>query len=66
VPSIFHEALLHLRTPWGVSWAIALALVLLAIARLPQSPNELHRWTFSGTIIGTLLVDALFGLAACM
>lgn len=66
VPSIFQEALLHLRTPWGVTWAIALALLLLAIARLPQSRSDLHRWTFSGTIVGTLLVDALFGLAASL
>jgi len=69
---IFHSALAQVQTPWGVSWAIALAATLLIAGLLPLTlpgvwaarPSQLHWWTFSGAVLSTILVDSLFWLTA--
>jgi hypothetical protein len=62
--SILQEALLHVQTPWGVFTAMicAAALTLTALWAL-RSPHQYH-WVFAGAVLGTLMVDSLFGLVA--
>ncbi|MDY6938290.1 MAG: DUF3120 domain-containing protein [Cyanobacteriota bacterium] len=66
VVPIFQEAIAQVRTPWGILWAAILATALLLGGLLPLgSPNpRLHYWAFSGAVLSTILVDALFWLAA--
>ncbi len=64
VQPIFQNALAQIQTPWGVGWAIALALLLLVVGILPLFSRQLHWWAFSGAVLSTILVDSLFWLAA--
>lgn len=69
---IFQVAIAQVQTPWGISWAIALGVVLLVAGLLPLSIqgvrvarySQLHWWTFSGAVLSTILVDGLFWLTA--
>jgi len=62
---IFQGALVRIQTPWGISWAIILAILLLVVGLLPLRSQALHWWAFSGAVLSTILVDGLFWLAAC-
>lgn len=64
VQPIFQGAIAQMQTPWGISWAIALALLLLTVTLLPLFSRQLHWWAFSGAVLSTILVDSLFWLAA--
>ncbi|WP_264319520.1 DUF3120 domain-containing protein [Zarconia navalis] len=66
VAPIFGEAIAQVRTPWGALCALVLAAILLLGGLLPlRGPNPpLHYWAFSGAVLSTILVDALFWLAA--
>lgn len=66
VQPVFQSALAQINTPWGVSWAIVLALLLLVVTILPLRHHQLHWWAFSGAVMSTILVDSLFWLAAVM
>lgn len=61
---IFQQAIAQVETPWGVGCAVMLATILLLAGFLPLRSRQVHGWTFSGAILGTLLVDGLFWLAA--
>lgn len=61
---IFQSAIAVVRTPWGVSCAIFLVGVLLTVGLFPLRFGKPHWWAFSGAVLGTILVDSLFLLAA--
>ncbi len=61
---ILQSAVAQVQTPWGQSWALILALVLLTLGILPLRYRQIHWWAFSGAVLSTILVDSLFWLAA--
>ncbi len=61
---IFKSALAQIQTPWGISWAIVLVNVLLAISLFSLRKTEIHWWAFAGAVLSTILVDSLFWIAA--
>lgn len=62
---IFQAAIAQIQTPWGFSWAMILATLLLVTSLLPLRSQKLHWWAFSGAVLSTILVDGLFWFAAC-
>ncbi|MDX2232711.1 MAG: DUF3120 domain-containing protein [Leptolyngbyaceae cyanobacterium bins.349] len=62
---IFQAAIAKVQTPWGVSWAMILAVLLLLVSLVPLRSQTLHWWAFSGAVLSTILVDSLFWFAAC-
>ena len=61
---ILRSALAQVETPYGVAWAIVLAVVLLTLGIIPLKYKQLHWYAFSGAVLSTILVDSLFLLAA--
>lgn len=61
---ILKSALAQVQTPWGISWAVVLVNVLLAVSLWSLRKTELHWWAFAGAVLSTILVDSLFLLAA--
>ncbi|MCS6941896.1 MAG: DUF3120 domain-containing protein [Geminocystis sp.] len=57
---ILHHCLARVQTPWGISWAIVLANLLLAVSVWGLAKRETHYFVFSGATIGTIFTDALF------
>ena len=66
VSPIFHHALAQIETPWGISWAIVLLNLLLAIGIYPLQKRVCHWWAFSGAVLSTILVDGLFWITASL
>ncbi|UKO96255.1 DUF3120 domain-containing protein [Nostoc sp. UHCC 0870] len=64
VSPILQAAVTQVQTPWGVSWAIILAIVLLVAGVIPLSQKQRHLYAFGGAVLSTILVDSLFLLAA--
>lgn len=62
--SIFQSAIAQIETPWGISCALVLILILLSVGLLSLRRPELHWRAFSGAVLLTLVVDGLFGLIA--
>lgn len=63
---ILQNAIAQIHTPWGISWAIVLVNLLIAVGSLSLQKVELHRWAFAGAVLSTILVDSLFFIAASM
>lgn len=63
-PQILQNALTQVQTPWGQTWAIILALVLLTVGILALARKQRHWYAFGGAVLSTILVDSLFLLAA--
>ena len=61
---ILKSALAQVQTPWGISWAVVLVNILLAVSWWSLRKTELHWWAFAGAVLSTILVDSLFLLAA--
>lgn len=61
---ILKAALAQVQTPWGISWAIVLVNILLAVSFWSLNKIELHWWAFAGAVLSTILVDSLFWIAA--
>ena len=61
---ILKAALAQVQTPWGISWAVVLVNILLAVSWWSLKKTELHWWAFAGAVLSTILVDSLFLLAA--
>ena len=61
---IIQLAFTHVQTPEGAIAAATCALVLLTLAWMSWHSSHRHNWIFSGTLLGTLLVDSLFVLLA--
>ena len=66
VAPILHSALAQVQTPWGLGWAIVMAIVLLIVGIFPLRYRQYHWWAFSGAVLSTILVDSLFWLAAAL
>jgi hypothetical protein len=64
VGPIFKSALAQMQTSWGFGWAVILAVVLLGVSVLPLRSRQDYWWAFSGAVLSTILVDALFWFAA--
>jgi len=54
------------KTEQGFLWALLLLSFLFSVAAIALKTRVLHWWVFSGAVIGTLLVDALFGASALL
>jgi hypothetical protein len=65
VMPIFQDALAQMQSAWGVSWAVVLVNLLVAISWWALKQPQLHYWSFAGAVVSTLLVDGLFFIAAC-
>ncbi len=64
VSPILRSAVAQVETPWGLSWAIVLAIILLVLGIFPLRYRQFHWWAFSGAVLSTILVDSLFWIAA--
>ncbi|MGH1396455.1 MAG: DUF3120 domain-containing protein [Trichormus sp.] len=64
VSPILQAAVTQVQTPWGVTWAMILAIVLLIGGVIPLSQKQQHWYAFGGAVLSTILVDGLFLLAA--
>ena len=63
---ILQEALVQVQTPWGMLTAMVCAAVLTIVALKSLRSFQIEHWVFGGAVIGTLMVDSLFGLAAVL
>ena len=61
---IFHSALNQMQTPWGISWAIVLVNMLLAVSLWSLQKRQRYWWAFAGAVLSTILVDSLFWIGA--
>ncbi len=69
VGEILHNAVTQVKTPWGETWAIGLAVSLLIIGILPLKISKIpqkHLYAFSGAVLSTIVVDGLFLVAALL
>ncbi len=64
VSPILQTAFIQVQTPWGQSWAVVLATLLLTAGVLPLRTKEKHWYAFGGAVLSTILVDSLFLIAA--
>jgi hypothetical protein len=64
--SILQSAIAQIETPWGISWAVVLVNLLIAVGWRSLQKPELHGWAFAGAVLSTILVDSLFLIAASM
>ncbi|NDJ19689.1 DUF3120 domain-containing protein [Myxacorys almedinensis] len=64
VRPIFQQALVQMNTPWGLSWVVLLAGVLLSVGIFSFRLRTLHWFAFSGAVLATIFVDSLFWVAA--
>lgn len=64
VGPILQSALTEVQTPWGQAWALILVTILLVLGVIPLRKQETHYYAFSGAVLSTILVDALFLLVA--
>jgi hypothetical protein len=63
---ILQEALVQVQTPWGILTAMLCAALLTIVALKSLRSFQIQHWVFGGAVIGTLMVDSLFGLAAVL
>ena len=57
---ILKSALALVETPWGMTWACALAALLLMTGNRAMRSPDLGYWAFGGAVLGTIFVDLLF------
>ncbi len=63
---ILSEAIFRVQSVAGAAWAVLLVSFLIFVGSLGLKSKEFHWWVFSGAVLGTLLVDALFALSALL
>ncbi len=63
---ILQNALEQVETPWGESWAVILALILMSLGTVSLLNKQCHWYAFGGAILSTILVDSLFLIAAVL
>lgn len=66
VRPIFQQAIAQMNTVWGISWVVILASLLLVVGILSFRIRSSHWLAFSGAVLSTILVDALFWIAALL
>jgi hypothetical protein len=64
VKPLLQGAVAQVQTPWGISWAIVLANLLLGVGIYALQKGTLHYLAFAGAVLSTIFVDALFLIAA--
>lgn len=64
VKPLLQEAIARVETPYGISWAILLANLLLAVSLYSLQKKKLHYLAFSGAVLSTIMTDAFFLLIA--
>jgi hypothetical protein len=67
IQPILQDAVTHLQTPWGISWAaiLAICISLIGFEAMRRSPKA-HSWSFAGALLSTIFVDGLFAVFACL
>jgi Protein of unknown function (DUF3120) len=63
---ILRSAVAQVQTEWGMAWAFALGMLLVAVGLWALRTSEVRYWAFSGAILSTILVDSVFGLVATL
>ena len=66
VGPILQDALVHIENPIAVVRAITLLGVLIFVGALAIKSSTTHWWAFAGAVLSTILVDALFLMAAVL
>ncbi|MFG6105055.1 DUF3120 domain-containing protein [Leptothoe sp. EHU-05/26/07-4] len=64
--NVLQAALLQIENPIAVARALALLIALICVGTLALKSNQTHWWAFAGAVLSTILVDALFLLAAIL
>ncbi len=64
VKPILQGAIAQVESLWGISWAILLANLLLAISLYALTKKNLHYIAFAGAVLSTILTDGLFLIVA--
>ena len=64
--NVLQAALLQIETPIAAARALVLLIVLICVGTLALKSNQTHWWAFAGAVLSTILVDALFLLAAIL
>jgi len=64
VKPILQGAIAQVQSLWGISWAILLANLLLAISLYALTKKQLHHIAFASAVLSTILTDGLFLVAA--
>jgi hypothetical protein len=60
IKPILQAAVAQVQTPYGISWAIVLANLLLGIGLYSLNQGKLHHLAFAGAVLSTILTDAMF------
>ncbi|NEP20188.1 MAG: DUF3120 domain-containing protein [Leptolyngbya sp. SIO4C1] len=66
IPQVLQAAVQHIQTPAAVERAVILLILLIVLGTLPMSSKKAHWWAFSGAVLSTILVDALFFMASVL
>lgn len=64
IQPLLQGAIAQVQTLWGISWAILLANVLLAISLYALGKKEIHCLVFASAVLSTIFTDGLFLVAA--
>lgn len=64
VQPILQGAITQVNTIWGISWAILLANILLAISLYALQKKQLHYLALGGAVLSTIFTDGLFLVVA--
>ena len=64
ISPILQQAVTQVATPWGISWAVVLANLLLGVSLWAMQKTQPHWWAFAGAVLCTILVDGLFWVGA--
>jgi Protein of unknown function (DUF3120) len=62
-PLVFQSAIAQIQTPWGISCAVGLGILLLTVGLGSLQKQQAKWWAFGGAVLSTILVDGLFWLA---
>jgi hypothetical protein len=66
ISQVLHSALLQMQSPFAIERAGLMLGLLICIGMLPMTSPRAHWWAFSGAVLSTILVDALFFLSAVL
>lgn len=64
--AVLQAALLQLENPIAIVRATILLGILVCVGGCSMKSNKTHWWAFAGAVLSTILVDALFLLAATL
>ena len=64
IKPILQGAVTQVQTPYGISWAIVFANLLLGIGLYSLQKEKLHYLAFAGAVLSTILTDGLFLVVA--